>query len=108
MARLASECLHSVIWTLASKNQHASLLSVMTRAVAEAVLVFNRGRRETNESIALGLGCTAGSCLLRRSLEKDKKRLKSTTAFLSNDANKRRHAKRHKGDGSTDYSPGQF
>ncbi|KAH9383266.1 hypothetical protein HPB48_024383 [Haemaphysalis longicornis] len=68
----ASECLHSVIWTQASKNQHASLLSI-TRAVAEAVSVFNRGRRETNESIAAGLGYTAGSCLVRRSLEKDRK-----------------------------------
>lgn len=104
----ASECLHSVIWTQASKNQHASLLSV-TRAVAEAVSVFNRGRKETNEGIASGLGYTAGNCLLRRSLEKDKKRLKkSTTAFLSNEANKRKLAKRHQADRSADYSPGQF
>ncbi|KAH9364082.1 hypothetical protein HPB48_012980 [Haemaphysalis longicornis] len=104
----ASECLHSVIWTQASKNQHASLLSI-TRAVAEAVSVFNRGRRETNESIAAGLGYTAGSCLVRRSLEKDRKRLKkSTAAFLSNDASKRTLAKRHKVDRSTDYSPGQL
>lgn len=104
----ASECLHSLIWTQASKNQHASLLSV-TRAVAEAVSVFNQGRRETNEGIASGLGYTAGSCLLRRSLEKDKKRLKKSTAvFLSDDANKRTLARRHKADRSTDYSPGQF
>ncbi|KAH9379344.1 hypothetical protein HPB48_013562 [Haemaphysalis longicornis] len=65
--------------------------------------------RETNESIAAGLGYTASSCLLRRSLEKDKKRLKkSTTAFLSNGTSKRRLAKRHKADRSTDYSPGQL
>lgn len=100
------KCLPSVIWTQAPKNQNASLLSV-TRAVTEAVSVFNKGK--TDESIAFGLSYTTGSCILRRSLEKDQKRLKkSTAAFFSHDANEMRLAKRHKADRSTGYSPGQL
>ncbi|KAH7961273.1 hypothetical protein HPB52_006403 [Rhipicephalus sanguineus] len=52
----ASESLHSVIWTQTSKNGNASLESVK-RAAAEAVAIYNQGRRATNESIA-------ASCLL--------------------------------------------
>ncbi|KAH7976443.1 hypothetical protein HPB52_014255 [Rhipicephalus sanguineus] len=47
----ASESLHSVIWTQTSKNGNASLESVK-RAAAEAVAIYNQGRRATNESIA--------------------------------------------------------
>ncbi|KAH7976442.1 hypothetical protein HPB52_014254 [Rhipicephalus sanguineus] len=66
----ASESLHSVIWTQTSKNGNASLESVK-RAAAEAVAIYNQGRRATNESIAASLGYVAGDCLVRRSLEKD-------------------------------------
>lgn len=45
-------------------------------AQPEAVLAFNQ-HGETNESIALGLGYTEGSCFLRQSLEKDQKGLKT-------------------------------
>ncbi|KAH7984678.1 hypothetical protein HPB52_023507 [Rhipicephalus sanguineus] len=44
----ASESLHSVIWTQTSKNGNASLESVK-RAAAEAVAIYNQGRRATNE-----------------------------------------------------------
>ncbi|KAH7951915.1 hypothetical protein HPB52_015376 [Rhipicephalus sanguineus] len=58
----ASESLHSVIWTQTSKNGNASLESVK-RAAAEAVAIYNQGRRATNESIAASLGYIAGDCL---------------------------------------------
>ncbi|KAH7984846.1 hypothetical protein HPB52_024496 [Rhipicephalus sanguineus] len=66
----ASESLHSVIWTQTSTNGNASLESVK-RAAAEAVAIYNQGRRATNDSIAASLGYVAGDCLVRRSLEKD-------------------------------------
>ncbi|CAN8004346.1 unnamed protein product [Ixodes hexagonus] len=69
-----SESLHAVIWAQTSKNTHASLFSVQ-RAVAEAVSVFNQGQKKTNESVVASLGYTAGSALIRRSIEKDDRRL---------------------------------
>ncbi|KAG0415448.1 hypothetical protein HPB47_007390 [Ixodes persulcatus] len=104
----ASECLHSVIWAQTSKNSHASLLSV-TRAVAEAVAVFNQGRRETNESVASGLGYASGNCLARRSLEKDQQRLlKSNKVFSDSQATRKKLSKRHRLEKSDDYSLGQL
>lgn len=104
----ASECLHSVIWAQTSKNSHASLLSV-TRAVAEAVAVFNQGRRKTNESVASGLGYACGNCLTRRSVEKDRQRLlKSNKVFSDSQATRKKLSKRHRLEKSDDYSPGQL
>lgn len=48
-----SKSLHSVIWTRTSKNANASLDSVKR---AEAVAIYNRGRRATTDSIAASLG----------------------------------------------------
>lgn len=108
MSQNASESLHSVIWTQASKNSNASLNSVK-RAVAEAVAVYNQGRRATMESVTASLGYAAGNCLVRRSIEKDSLRLhKANTAHESRSGVKERFSKRHRNDTSGDYSPGQL
>ncbi|KAM7282574.1 hypothetical protein ISCGN_002720 [Ixodes scapularis] len=104
----ASESLHSVIWTQTSKNANASLDSVK-RAAAEAVAVYNQGRRATNESIAAGLGYATGDCLVRRSIEKDSLRLRKANAVhQSSSSVKERFSKRHQAGASRDYSPGQL
>ncbi|CAN7946066.1 unnamed protein product [Ixodes pacificus] len=104
----ASESLHSVIWTQTSKNANASLDSVK-RAAAEAVAVYNQGRRATNESIATGLGYATGDCLVRRSIEKDSLRLRKANAVhQSSSTMKERFSKRHQAGASRDYSPGQL
>lgn len=74
MTQNTIECLHSVIWSQSSKNTHESLLAV-EKAVADAVLRFNQGMVETIKAIAGQLVSSAGSCLIRRRLEKDKRRL---------------------------------
>lgn len=102
----ASESLHSVIWTQTSKNGNASLESVK-RAAAEAVAIYNQGRRATNESIAASLGYVAGDCLVRRSLEKDSLRLRKANAtHLKSTNTKKTLARRHKTGATEDYSPG--
>ncbi|KAG0435122.1 hypothetical protein HPB47_018674 [Ixodes persulcatus] len=101
-----SESLHAVIWTQTSKNTHASLFSVQ-RAVAEAVSVFNQGQKKTNESVVASLGYTAGSALIRRSIEKDDRRLhKANKVFLDSDSMKKQLSTRHRADTAQDYSPG--
>ncbi|KAH7972451.1 hypothetical protein HPB52_012439 [Rhipicephalus sanguineus] len=56
----ASESLHSVIWTQTSKNGNALLESVK-RAAAEAVAIYNQGRRATNESIAASVASSTAA-----------------------------------------------
>lgn len=104
----ASESLHSVIWTQTSKNANASLESVK-RAAAEAVAVYNQGRRATNELIAASLGYAAGDCLVRRSIEKDRLRLhKANEVHRRSGSLKESFSKRHRAGVAKDYSPGQL
>ncbi|CAN7983167.1 unnamed protein product [Ixodes pacificus] len=106
MTQNAIECLHSVIWGQNSKNTHDSLLSV-ERAVAEAVSRFNQGMSKTSQAVAAQLGYSTGSCLIRRSLEKDRRRLhKANKAHSESEKVKKRMAKRHKPARTQDYSPG--
>ncbi|CAN7947863.1 unnamed protein product [Ixodes hexagonus] len=106
MTQNAIECLHSVIWGQNSKNTHDSLLSV-ERAVAEAVSRFNQGMAKTSKAVAAQLGYSTGSCLIRRSLEKDRRRLrKANKAHSESEKVKKRMAKRHKPARTQDYSPG--
>ncbi|CAN8014554.1 unnamed protein product [Ixodes persulcatus] len=101
-----SESLHAVIWAQTSKNTHTSLFSVQ-RAGAEAVSVFNQGQKKTNESVVASLGYTAGSALIRRSIEKDDRRLhKANKVFLDSDSMKKQLSTRHRADTAQDYSPG--
>ncbi|KAL1423754.1 hypothetical protein MTO96_020818 [Rhipicephalus appendiculatus] len=101
-----SESLHSVIWQQAPKTQHASLRSI-ERAVAEAISRFNQGMTKSNIEIAEKLGYNAGYNLVRRSLEKDKNRLrKSQREHHDSNTTKTTLAKRHKPTGNPAYSPG--
>ncbi|KAH9377430.1 hypothetical protein HPB48_016807 [Haemaphysalis longicornis] len=70
----SNESLHALIWEQAPKSQHNSLRSI-ERAVAEAISRFNQGLTSSNVEVAENLGYRAGSCLVRRSLEKDEARL---------------------------------
>ncbi|KAM7311432.1 hypothetical protein ISCGN_008339 [Ixodes scapularis] len=104
----ASESLHSVIWTQTSKNANASLDSVK-RAAAEAVAVYNQGRRAMSESVAASLGYAAGDCLVRRSMEKDNLRLRKANAAHQSSSNaKQRFSRQHRTGTAGDYSPGQL
>lgn len=69
MTQNASESLHSVIWSLAPKTQHASLFSVH-RAVAEAISRYNQGVLKTNQIVTECLGFAPGQCLARRASRK--------------------------------------
>lgn len=106
MTQNASECLHSVIWEQAPKTKHASLHSVQ-RAVAEAISRFNQGVTKSNTVIAEKLGYSAGSHAVRRSLEKDRRRIRmSNKDHTSRNAATSRLAKRHKPAADSAYSPG--
>lgn len=70
----ASESLHSVIWDQAPMTKHASLHN-MQRAAAQAICRFNQGVMRSNTAIVKKLGYSAGSSMVRRSLEKDRWRL---------------------------------
>ncbi|CAN8002053.1 unnamed protein product [Ixodes hexagonus] len=102
----ASESLHSVIWSLSPKTQHASLLSVR-RAVAEAVSRYNQGVMKTNKIVTECLGFAPGQCLARRSHERDQHRLhKANKVHSESEKTVRSLAKRHTRGKDQDYSPG--
>lgn len=108
MTQNASESLHSVIWSLAPKTQHASLFSVQ-RAVAEAISRYNQGVLKTNQIVTECLGFAPGQCLARRSLEKDRGRLrKANKARSESELTVRKLAKRHTRTGNQDCSPGML
>lgn len=74
----AIESLNNVIWSLQSKTQFASLLSVES-AVADAVCRFNAGCVTALQEISPQLGYIPGSCSIRRAAEKDVRRIKKAT-----------------------------
>lgn len=51
-------------------------LPAVERAVAEAVPRFNWCMEKTSKAVAEQIGYSTGSCLTRRSLEKDKQRFR--------------------------------
>lgn len=104
----ANEALHSLIWSLAPKEKHASLFA-LEAAVAEAVMRFNAGMAQASSQIMqelhLNQNCTGG----QRAAEKDQPR--------SVNANRKRAAsaeflavakKRQRGKQDADYSAGVF
>lgn len=99
----ASESLHSVIWSMTSKNCHASL-----KTVKRAVALYNQGRTATNERASSEFGFSPGSCPSNRSLEKDRIRVnKARKTFLEERALKEVLGRRHGSLNSTqDYCPG--
>ncbi|KAH7945683.1 hypothetical protein HPB49_013992 [Dermacentor silvarum] len=104
----ANESLHSVIWSLMPKTKHASLFAVET-AVAEAVMRYNAGMKETSSRILREMQIQQSSKGIQRAEEKDGHRLNSaerkrgaSAAFLQ--AAKRRHHEKP----CADYSPGAY
>ncbi|KAG0411149.1 hypothetical protein HPB47_011715 [Ixodes persulcatus] len=93
-----NETVHSMIWALAPKHRHASLLSVEA-AVAEALLKFNAGNEIASARILRELNVTPGKQSSKRMVDKDKR--------SSADNVQRALKKRHSGaSNQADYIPG--
>lgn len=104
----SNESLHSVIWSLISKEQHSSLFAVQA-AVAEAVLRFNAGNKHSAASILQELGMNATNTGKMRTAEKDKRRsAMSTKRHAASEGLKKNVAKKHKDSMHPDYAPGSF
>lgn len=104
----SNESLHSVIWSLAAKEHHASLFAVEA-AVAEAVLRFNTGNLHSATAILDEMDMNATGTGSRRAREKDHRRsissTKKRTASLElQKLVKRRHERRM----HSDYASGAF
>lgn len=104
----SNESLHSVIWSLAPKEHHASLFAVEA-AVAEAVLRFNTGNLNSATAILGEMDMNATSTGARRAREKDHRRSivsnkKRTASLELRKLVKRRHEHRM----HSDYASGAF
>ncbi|KAH7972037.1 hypothetical protein HPB52_005808 [Rhipicephalus sanguineus] len=103
-----NESLHSVIWSLVSKNKHASLFTVEA-AVAEAVARFNAGKGRADAAILKELHLQQSVVAAERCSEKDSRRLvaserKHEHAENFEHAMKRKRTKEN----DDDYVPGGF
>ncbi|KAH7954497.1 hypothetical protein HPB49_019203 [Dermacentor silvarum] len=105
----SNESLHSVIWSLAPKDRHASLFTVQA-AVAEAVLKFNAGNVKASASIMQELSLNPSSFCSDRMAEKDQRRLKASAQKRASAENMHQALKkRHTGNNSqNDYVPGGY
>lgn len=105
----SNESLHSLIWSLAPKERHASLFSVQA-AVAEAVVRFNAGNLQACSKILSELNMNPGVQNIRRMAEKDRRRTaesvrKRASAENMHRALKKRHSSQPK---QSDYMPGAY
>lgn len=101
----AAESLHSVIWSLTSKDQHASLFAVET-TVHEAVARYNFGNLRAYTEMCKSVGIKPASLALQRAEEKDQQRKRKARS-----AEKMKEKGRKKTLASKDtkyYSPGAF
>ncbi|KAH9367712.1 hypothetical protein HPB48_002551 [Haemaphysalis longicornis] len=106
----SNESLHSVIWSLAPKERHASLHSVEA-AVAEAVMRFNAGSQLASSKILQELNMTVGALSSTRMAEKDRRRTKDSSRRRTSAENVQRTLKkRHLGGASSqdDYAAGAY
>ncbi|XP_077493058.1 uncharacterized protein LOC144104115 [Amblyomma americanum] len=104
----ANESLHSVIWSLVSKEQHSSLVAVQA-AVAEAVLRFNTGNLHASSAILQQLDTNITSSGFQRVREKDLRRSASSKKKREASLEVRKQAKKRHRDGiHPDYAPGAF
>uniref|UniRef100_A0A1E1XP14 Putative kolobok-8 hm n=1 Tax=Amblyomma sculptum TaxID=1581419 RepID=A0A1E1XP14_AMBSC len=101
----AAESLHSVIWTLISKQQHASLFSVEA-AVHEAVARYNAGSLRAYTELCNTLGVKPGALALRRAAEKDYQRAKKSSRV--HEIKGQRPKKSPVTKDSENYCPGAF
>lgn len=109
MTQNNNECLHSMIWALAPKEQHASLFAVEA-AVAEAVMKFNSGNARTSSAILQELHLSSGLLNSQRMAEKDDRRAAASARKRASAENlQRTFKKRHSGScRQTDYIPGGY
>lgn len=74
----ASESLHSVVWSLLSKDEHASLFTVEA-AVHEAVAKYNSGSLRAYTEVCAALGIKPGTLAIQRAAEKDRQRTRKAS-----------------------------
>lgn len=101
----AAESLHSVIWSLISKQQHASLFTVEA-AVHEAVAKYNAGSLRAYTEICTALGVKPGAVALQRAAEKDSQRAKKSSNM--HQMKKQRTKRPPAGMDTKDYCSGAF
>ncbi|XP_077513273.1 uncharacterized protein LOC144124468 [Amblyomma americanum] len=101
----AAESLHSVIWSMISKDQRASLFAVET-AVHEAVARYNFGNLRAYTEVCKSVGIKPGSLALERAQEKDKQRKRK--ACSAEKTKEQRHKKTPASKDTKYYSPGAF
>lgn len=103
-----NESLHSVIWSLASKDKHASLVAVES-AVAEAVLRFNTGNLNSATAILSEMNVGATISGSKRAKEKDHRRsISSSKKRAASLELGRLVKKKHESRMHADYAPGAF
>lgn len=101
----AAESLHSVIWSVLSKDEHASLFAVET-AVHEAVARYNSGNRRAYVEFCASLGIQPAAHALRRASEKDLRR--SRKAAHAHQIKGQRTKKATAPKDTKDYASGAF
>lgn len=103
-----NESLHSVIWSLVSKNKHASLFTVEA-AVAEAVARFNAGKGRADAAILKELHLQQSVVAAERCSEKDSRRLVASEKKHEHAENFKHAMKRKRTkENDDDYIPGGF
>ncbi|CAN7980517.1 unnamed protein product, partial [Ixodes pacificus] len=104
----ANESLHSVIWSLAPKDQNASLFTVES-AVAEATIRFNVGSQQASAAILRELNLDPSKKCMKRGAEKDLRRSAASESKRAGQDNiQKAMKKKHAGKMHTDYAPGGF
>lgn len=103
----ANESLHSVVWSLIPKEKHASRIAVET-AVAEAVMRFNAGARESSSRILRELQMEQNCKSVQRAREKDSIRVASSERKRSASTSFLRAAKCRQQRDTADYAAGAF
>lgn len=74
----AAESLHSVVWSLLSKDEHASLFTVEA-AVHEAISKYNSGSLRAYTEVCTALGIKPGALAIQRAAEKDRQRTRKAS-----------------------------
>lgn len=105
----SNESLHSLIWSLAPKERHASLFAVQA-AVAEAVVRFNAGSLQASSQILSELDINLGLSNRKRMAEKDRRRTTESMRKRASSASVQRALqKRHSTHKQqSDYMPGAY
>ncbi|KAH9362808.1 hypothetical protein HPB48_015229 [Haemaphysalis longicornis] len=74
----AAESLYSVVWSLLSKDEHASLFTVEA-AVHEAVPKYNSSSLRAYTEVCAALGIKPGTLAIQRAAEKDRQRTRKAS-----------------------------